>query len=253
MAPTGSAGPVTEARDIFGLESPWLKLCVMSYMLRVIPWRFTSSKHDEGNIHSLSVVVPCGPGRREDALRDERAGHGTAIDKERVAAGMTRDEILTQLRERIVAFAASRMGRDVGEDLAQEVLVVIEQKYNHVTELADLLPLSLQIVRFKMAGSRRKSFRRGESGQISLDDIELRSQGATPEEQARRSESIERITAAVQKLGERCRELFRLKLLGRSFAEIQEHFGAASINTIYTWDARCRKNLLDLIGGKWDA
>ena len=73
-----------------------------------------------------------------------------------------------------------------------------------------------------MAGARRKSFRRGESGQIPVDDIQLASSTATPEEQARRRESVERLTAAIQKLGERCRELIRLKLLGRSFAEIQE-------------------------------
>ena len=99
---------------------------------------------------------------------------------------MNRDEILTHLRERILAFAASRMGRDIAEDLAQEVLIVIEQKYSEVTELSDLLPLSLQITRFKMAGARRKSFRRGESGQIPVDDIQLASSTATPEEQARR-------------------------------------------------------------------
>lgn len=25
-----------------------------------------------------------------------------------------------------------------------------------------------------------------------------------------------------------------------------------SINTIYTWDLRCRKQLLDLMGGSWE-
>lgn len=166
---------------------------------------------------------------------------------------MTRDEVLSQLRERIVAFATSRMGRDTAEDLAQEALILLEEKYGHVTELSELLPLSLQIVRFKMAGARRKSMRRGESSQIPIEELQLPSSALTPEEQARRQQSVEKLTAAVQKLRERCRELFRLKLLGRSFAEIQEHFGAASINTVYTWDARCRKNLLDLVGGRWDA
>jgi RNA polymerase sigma-70 factor (ECF subfamily) len=128
----------------------------------------------------------------------------------------------------------------------------LEEKYSHVTELAELLPLSLQIVRFKMAGARRKSVRRGEFSQVPADELQLISSSLTPEEQAQRQQSVERLTAAVQKLGERCRDLFRLKLLGRSFAEIQEHFGAASINTVYTWDARCRKNLMDLMGGRWD-
>lgn len=166
---------------------------------------------------------------------------------------MTRDQILERLRERIVAFAASRMGRDSAEDLAQEVLIVLEAKYGHVAELEELLPLSLQIVRFKIAAARRKSIRRGEPGQTSIEDLQLPSSALTPEQHASRQEDIQRLTTAVQKLGDRCRELFRLKLLGRSFAEIQEHFGVASINTIYTWDARCRKNLLDLMGGRWSA
>src|SRR5215217_8154021 len=137
---------------------------------------------------------------------------------------MNRDQVLAQLRERIVAFAASRMGRDTAEDLAQEALIVLEEKYGHVTELSELLPLSLQIVRFKMAGARRKSVRRGESSQVPVDDLQLPSAALTPEEQARRQQSVTRLTAAVQSLGERCRELIRLKLLGRSFVEIQEHF-----------------------------
>src|SRR5215217_600614 len=166
---------------------------------------------------------------------------------------MNRDQVLAQLRERIVAFAASRMGRDTAEDLAQEALMLLEEKYAHVTELSELLPLSLQIVRFKMAGARRKSVRRGERTQVPVDELQLPSGSLTPEEHAQRQQSIDRLTTAVEKLGERCRELFRLKLLGRSYAEIQVELGAASINTVYTWDARCRKNLLDMLGGKWDA
>jgi RNA polymerase sigma-70 factor (ECF subfamily) len=166
---------------------------------------------------------------------------------------VTREEVLARLRERVVAFAASRMGRDAAEDFAQEVLLLLEEKYSHVTGLEELLPLSLQIVRFKMAGARRKSVRRGEAGQISVHDVQIASPAASPEEEARRREAVERLTSAIQRLGERCRELFRLKLLGRSFVEIQEHFGAASINTIYTWDARCRKNLLAMMGGRWIA
>ena len=53
-------------------------------------------------------------------------------------------------------------------------------------------------------------------------------------------------------LGERCRDLLRLKLEGKTFPEIQKIMGAAAINTIYTWDHRCRKNLLDAMGGDWE-
>jgi RNA polymerase sigma-70 factor (ECF subfamily) len=44
----------------------------------------------------------------------------------------------------------------------------------------------------------------------------------------------------------------RLKLQGKAFPEIQKIMGAAAINTIYTWDHRCRKNLLEAMGGSWE-
>jgi RNA polymerase sigma-70 factor (ECF subfamily) len=165
---------------------------------------------------------------------------------------MERDEILAHLRERIVAFAASRIQRDLAEDLAQEVLIVLEQKYAHVATLDDLVPLSLQILRFKMAGFRRKSQRRNEAGSVQIEEVQLADPGVNPETYAERQELLRRVSRAIPKLGERCREIFRMKLLGKTFPEIQEALGAASINTVYTWDARCRARLLELLGGRWE-
>ncbi len=165
---------------------------------------------------------------------------------------MERDEILLRLRERIVAFAASRIAGDAAEDLAQETLMLLHDKYAHVTHLEQLFPLSMQIMRFKMAAMRRKSYRRGEAGQVSVDDIQIPDLGPDPAAFVERKEMMERMQAAIGKLGTRCREIFRLKLLGRSFAEIQAAMGASSINTVYTWDARCRKQLLDEMGGHWE-
>ena len=165
---------------------------------------------------------------------------------------MERDEILLRLRERIVAFAASRIAGDAAEDLAQETLMLLHDKYAHVTRLEELFPLSMRIMRFKMVAMRRKSHRRGEAGQVSIDDIQVPDLAPDPATFVERKEMMERMTAAIAKLGTRCREIFRLKLLGRSFAEIQVEMSAASINTVYTWDARCRKQLLDEMGGHWE-
>jgi len=164
-----------------------------------------------------------------------------------------REQILASLRERIVAFAASRIARDVAEDLAQEVLVLLHEKYLHVTRLEELLPLSFQIVRFKMVSLRRKAARRGEYTQVSVEDIQLPDLGSDPGTRLERKQMSERLAAAIGQLGGRCRDLFRLKLEGRTFAEIQTVLGANSINTIYTWDARCRKRLLELMGGSWES
>jgi RNA polymerase sigma-70 factor (ECF subfamily) len=160
--------------------------------------------------------------------------------------------ILDKLRERIVAFAASRMQRDVAEDLAQEVLLLLHEKYSQVEELDELLPLSMKIVRFKMMSYRRKLQRRGEITQVPVEEAALADDGLNPFEEAERTQMRERVTAAIAQLGDRCRRLFALKLDGKTFAEIQQNMGAGSINTVYTWDFRCRQELLERLGGTWE-
>jgi RNA polymerase sigma-70 factor, ECF subfamily len=175
---------------------------------------------------------------------------------------MDRAEILTRLRERIVRYAASQLRGsstgDLAQDLAQEVLIVLHEKYSELDRIEDLLPLSLEIARLKIWAVRRKSHRRGEDRQIPVEDLPLAGGGADPFEQASRRERAARLESALSKLGERCRELFRLKLEGYTFAEmlsrpeIRSRLEAGSLNTLYTWDFRCRKQLLERLGGSWD-
>ena len=165
---------------------------------------------------------------------------------------MTRDEILTSLRERILAFATSRVSREVAEDLTQEVLVLLHEKYARVTELTELVPLAFQVLRFKMLDAHRKSLRRGEYNQESVDELPLANPGDDPATLLDQKQRVDRLLTAVAQLGDRCRDLLTLKLEGHSFPEIQTRMGQHSINTIYTWDLRCRKELLSLMGGTWE-
>jgi RNA polymerase sigma-70 factor, ECF subfamily len=165
---------------------------------------------------------------------------------------MDRDQILAALRERILAFATLRVSRDHAEDLAQDVLTLLHEKYAHVTQLTELVPLAFQVLRFKMLDARRKWFRRGEYNQESVDDLPLADPGDDPAKQLERKQAVERLVRAMSRLGERCRELFKWKLEGKSFPEIQKLMGQNSVNTIYTWDLRCRKQLLSLMGGSWE-
>ena len=130
--------------------------------------------------------------------------------------------------------------------------MLLQEKYGHLESLDDLLPLSLRIVRFKMMSLRRKAVRRGETSQVSIDDIPLPDLDSSPADYVERKEMLERLALAMGKLGERCREMIRLKLQGKTFPEIQKIMGAAAINTVYTWDHRCRKHLLELMGGDWE-
>lgn len=164
------------------------------------------------------------------------------------AAIVQREEVLTILRERIVGFAAFRYSRDAAEDLAQEVLIVLHEKYAQVTALEELVPLSLQILRFKIAGLRRKTVRHGENTSVSVDDFPLSDPTPGPAVLAERKEALDRLSTALSQLGDRCRELFRLKLEGHGFGEIRKRMGAGSINTVYTWDSRCRQQLIEHMG-----
>ena len=163
-----------------------------------------------------------------------------------------RSELLSHLRERIVAFAASRYTRESAEDLAQEVLVVLHEKYGHLDQLEDLMPLAFQILRFKAFALRRKSVRHGEPIQVSVDDFPLAGDAPDAEALVARNELLARLSAGIARMGERCKELFRWKLKGLSFAEIRDRMGAETINTVYTWDHRCRKQLLEGMGGRWE-
>ena len=156
----------------------------------------------------------------------------------------SREEILRKLRERIVGFAASRMQREAAEDLAQEVLILLHEKYGELERLEDLLPLSLKIVRFKMLAQLRKARRHGEFTQVSPDEIQMPDGHTDALTDMEQREARDRLIAAVSRLGERCRKLLALKLEGKSFTEIQTVLGASSINTIYTWDFRCRQQLM---------
>ncbi len=165
---------------------------------------------------------------------------------------MERDQILARLRERIFRFVASKLSADSAEDVAQEVLLVLHEKYAALDRVEDLLPLSIEIARFKILGARRKIIRRGEPTFAAVDDLPLAASGMDPFEQAVQRQRLDRLETALARLGERCRELFRLKLEGHSFPEIQKRMDVASINTVYTWDFRCRKQLLEHLGGDWE-
>lgn len=164
---------------------------------------------------------------------------------------MDRNEILAQLRARIVRFAASRLAGgaadgsagDTPEDIAQEVLLVLEEKYPALDRAEDLVPLAIEIARFKVMAARRKTVRRGEHTQISVDDLPLAGGDPDPFEQAARRERLERLEAALREMGDRCREIFSLKIQGLSFIDIQKRLKVGSLNTLYSWDFRCRKEL----------
>ena len=85
--------------------------------------------------------------------------------------------------------------------------MVLHEKYPHVTELTELVPLSFQILRYKMLDRHRKSLRHGEYNQESVDEQPLVDPGDDPAMQAEQKERVTQLIEALQQLGERCQNL----------------------------------------------
>ena len=109
-----------------------------------------------------------------------------------------------------------------------------------------------QVLRFKLLDFHRKSLRRGEYNQDPIEDLPMADPGGDPSIEVERKQMTERLNAAKNQLDPRCRDLFRWRLQGKTFVDIQPLMGQNSINMIYTQDFRCRKQLLELMGGSWE-
>jgi RNA polymerase sigma-70 factor (ECF subfamily) len=166
---------------------------------------------------------------------------------------VTRDDVLSHVRRRIVSFVASRAPRDVAEDVAQDTLMLLTTKYAGVSDIADLVPLALKIGRFKLMNHWRKRQRRREDAvDPEVADLESLARDDSGEEALARGILTQRLMEAIERLGERCRRLLRLRLEGHDFEEIRRRLDAVSINTVYTWDNRCRKQLREDLMPSWE-
>lgn len=176
------------------------------------------------------------------------------------AAGLDRDRVLAQVRQRVVGYAASRVGAAVAEDVAQETLLLLttDPRYAHLEDPADLVPVAIRVTWFKLRElwrQRRKTSERVIDGidEIDAPDTRPNAEVATLEWEraAEQRALLLRVKAAIERLPDRCRAIFAHLLAERSLVEIRTRMEAATMNTVYTWVHRCRKNLLQEIGGSW--
>ena len=139
----------------------------------------------------------------------------------------------------------------MAEDLTQETLLLLHEKYGHVNRIEELVPLGIRILRFKALAAWRKTRRRGEESSIPVEEAPLPDFSMNPGRVAERREMLDRMKLAFHQLGRRCRELFAYKLEGLGFPEIRQRMNVSSLNTVYTWDHRCRERLRELMGAPW--
>jgi hypothetical protein len=75
--------------------------------------------------------------------------------------------------------------------------MLLHEKYAQVTQIEELLPLSLRILRFKMTALYRKSARRGEYGSVSVDEVQVPDLAPDPATFVERKETLERLRQAM--------------------------------------------------------
>ncbi len=140
-------------------------------------------------------------------------------------------------------------GACTAEDVAQDTLLVLEEKYSHVEGLEDLVPLAMQIARYKIMALHTKSIapRRRHVGPGRR--FPIADPAEDPEAMLERRQRLDRLETALLALGDRCRDLFRLETAGPEVPRDPAAHGAESINTVYTWDLRCRKQLIERMKG----
>lgn len=120
--------------------------------------------------------------------------------------------------------------------------MVLIEKYSHLDDPEDLLPVAIQTAKYKWIAQYRKTRRRGEDQQLPIEETLLASGEAGPEQQALRRERREALAKAVRRLSGTCRELIRLQLEGYSLIEIIRELGVPS-GTVYARSNRCREAL----------
>jgi len=141
------------------------------------------------------------------------------------------------------------MSRADAEDLAQDVCMVLLQKYNQVANKEELLRLAYTILMKLRIGRWRRVARRGENTAKSVDDLPLKDPGDDPETVLRRKEFAEKIGKAIRSLGEPCRTVLLLKFQKHDTAYIQRAIGAPTENAVFLRLSRCRDKLDQKLGG----
>lgn len=153
-----------------------------------------------------------------------------------------------QLHARILALAKRRTGNaEVAEDITQETMRTVYEKYATIDVPTGLLPWVFRILHHKVGNHLKRS--RTEAryrGTLTWETI-----GLTPEGERAAFDLVRTLRPALQSASAECRKIFRLLLRGAQRREIQRAFGDEPIGTVDSRISRCRKRLLARLERRW--
>jgi RNA polymerase sigma-70 factor (ECF subfamily) len=159
--------------------------------------------------------------------------------------GSEQGALLEGVRVRIVGFATYLGCGSDSEDIAQETLLVLHNRYAAVNDRAEMLKLAVRICANLAANWRRRksnTARAREVPEAMADPI-----GRNPESALMEKQLQELLLKAIRESGERCKQLLRLRLGGAKTKDIATLMGtkAGAVDTAYY---RCLQRLRNAIG-----
>lgn len=162
------------------------------------------------------------------------------------APALERERNLEIVRQNIAKYVARR-NQEWADDIAQDALLVLHEKYPYLTALADLMPVGITTARNKLFEYQR---RRGREAQLDerFDASDTRSR--TVDEKLLQQSAAERLRDGISQLGDDCQRLLRMLLAGKSTADMKAILGVSD-GAYYTRLCRCRQKLAGVMG--WQA
>ncbi len=152
---------------------------------------------------------------------------------------------LDAVRVRIVGFATYLGCGDDAEDIAQETLLVLHNRYPEVADSGEILKLSARIcANLAMNWRRRKS---NVSRAVEIPEATPDPAGRDPEATLIDKQLQQLLLQAIRQSGERCKELLRLRLSGVKTKDIAARLKAkpSAVDTAYF---RCLQRLRNAMG-----
>lgn len=169
-------------------------------------------------------------------------GHSTSGQS---ASAVDRDALIALVRERIRGFATYLHWGDDAEDIANETVLVLLEKYGGIEAPEEILKIANQICVNLVLNLRRK---RANKRQVDLDTGIAASLGGDPETVASNRELKQLMLKAIEASDSRCKQLLRLKLEGATTEKIAEEL-KLNPNAVHAAFFRCGKRLRAALGG----
>ena len=165
-----------------------------------------------------------------------------------------RNHLFRILRERIARFAASKVGSEHADDIANTAIETLIGKYPHITRLEDVMPLTTTIAMNHIRHLWRKKTADIQNATVEEDDDSRASSdpGRDPEQQVILRNLIDRMCSVIasKRFKDRCRKVLEMVYSGVPYEEIRVTMGAQTMATLYTWVHRCHKELRSGLGVK---